>query len=192
MRTGTLSALLLGLAAACAPRPAPTAGIAAGACRPEPPAGAGPLTPERAPWLAGRFRLITVTTSQGRAYRHAAETGLTLRMADSLERAAATARGVGHAPRRALQFVGRWRWAPDSEAQQPDLAEVDAGVLYLGCRDCLDGSPWHLQITAVSPAGFWGTWRDYQTGTVRAVDGRGRELPDPAGFFCAVREAGSG
>jgi len=40
---------------------------------------------------------------------------------------------------------------------------VDDAVLYLGCRDCTDASPNVLEITRVSGAGSWGSWRNFQT-----------------------------
>jgi hypothetical protein len=68
-------------------------------------------------------------------------------------------------------------------------AEVDDGVLYLGCRDCADASPDVLQVRRVSAAGFWGPWRNFQSGIGIAVDASGARLPDPVGLFCAIRRA---
>jgi hypothetical protein len=55
----------------------------------------------------------------------------------------------------------------------------------------LDGYTEHLTITAVSPEGFWGWWRAVP-GLEVAMDSTGRRaLPDPAGYFCALRVAAS-
>ena len=57
----------------------------------------------------------------------------------------------------------------------------------VGCVDCLDGSPTHYAVDAVTAAGFAGRWANYQTSIAVAVDRRGRELPGPSGYFCARR-----
>jgi hypothetical protein len=67
-------------------------------------------------------------------------------------------------------------------------AQIDGSLLYLGCRDCMDASPMVLRIIEVDERGFFGSWRDYQTGIGRLFDERtGEPLPDPAGYFCAWR-----
>jgi hypothetical protein len=51
----------------------------------------------------------------------------------------------------------------------------------------LDGYSEHLTITAVSPDGFWGWWRA-EPGMEVTMDAEvQRALPDPAGYFCALR-----
>lgn len=68
-------------------------------------------------------------------------------------------------------------------------AEVDDGVLYLGCRDCFDGSPTRIHVTGMSHDRVWGTWRDGQTGFVQIVDPITEQpLTELAGPFCAVRQ----
>lgn len=137
--------------------------------------------------MPGEYRLVQVTTSYDtRAYPRN-ESRLTLRLPDSTERRDAAVRKLGHSPRFNLQLLGTWR--PRGDSGRAYAAEVDGGVLFLGCRDCLDASPDVLVIRELSGVGFRGSWRDYQTGMARVVDQRGRLLPDPAGYFCAYRIA---
>jgi hypothetical protein len=50
-----------------------------------------------------------------------------------------------------------------------------------------DGYSEHLTITAVAPDGFWGWWKA-EPGFVVTMDAETqRVLPDPAGYFCALR-----
>lgn len=44
-----------------------------------------------------------------------------------------------------------------------------------------------LTITAVAPEGFWGWWRADPGMAVHTEPGTDRVLPDPAGYFCALR-----
>jgi hypothetical protein len=92
-----------------------------------------------------------------------------------------------HQPRRDLRMLGEWHWSAQYPAER---AEWDAGTLYLGCRDCLDASPDHLRIESIVSTGFVGTWVNNQTGIARVVDDKGKTLPNPAGYLCAVRVAG--
>jgi hypothetical protein len=153
-------------------------------CSVEPPASAlAPTTTSRIDSLAGRFDLVMVTTSfPSTEGRPVWRTQLDLRRPDSGAVAAAVRRGLDRP--RDLRLVGVQRW---STRYRPNDAEVDGTTLYLGCRGCLDASPDVLRITASSTHGFWGTWRDYQTGIGRVVGKNGASLPDPAGYFCALR-----
>jgi hypothetical protein len=54
-------------------------------------------------------------------------------------------------------------------------------------RASLDTYTEHLTITAVSPDGFWGWWRGVPGFNVAMDTAAGRVLPDPAGYFCALR-----
>jgi hypothetical protein len=51
----------------------------------------------------------------------------------------------------------------------------------------LHGYSEHLTITAVSPDGFWGWWRAEPGFEVTTDAETQRVLPDPAGYFCALR-----
>jgi hypothetical protein len=83
-----------------------------------------------------------------------------------------------------LRLIGIHEWGAN---KSHEAAEWDDGTLYLGCRDCNDGSPDRLRIEAVSASGFWGTWVNDQSGIVRLMDDDGRPAPNPAGYFCAIR-----
>ena len=54
----------------------------------------------------------------------------------------------------------------------------------------VDGEWTTLHIESVAATGFWGTWRTSFDRTVPR-DAKGRRLPNPYGFFCAMREAGN-
>jgi hypothetical protein len=44
-----------------------------------------------------------------------------------------------------------------------------------------------LTITAVASDGFWGWWKAERGMAVQMEPGTGRVVPDPAGYFCALR-----
>lgn len=147
----------------------------------EPPASAEAFSVDKLPWMVGRFRVTFVTTSFERSTSH---NELELFAADSATRMQARERRIGHRPRRDLRLVGRDYWDPHRPAES---AEWDDGILYLGCRDCIDGSPDKLTISAISENGFWGRWRNDQSGFAHVLDSHGQLAPDPAGHFCARR-----
>ena len=141
--------------------------------------------------MVGSFELSLVVTSFSPEEGGVDDDGvhvsrLDLRLPSEAEVDASTINEIGHGARRSLRLVGSWDW---SNGRFPsETAELDADTLYLGCRDCLDGSPLHLAIADVSTAGFRGSWRDYQTGIGHVVGAQSGEfLPDPAGHYCAVR-----
>ena len=154
-------------------------------CSENPPSDATPLTSEQVSSLAGKFRVTQITTSFA---SEPAVSELELLVADSVTRARASERRLGHSPRRDLRLTGTWRWNRDQRAEP---AEWDGDTLFLGCRDCLDGSPERLRVRAIAPAQLWGSWVDYQIGIVRVFDRNGKELPNPAGYFCATRISGN-
>ena len=138
--------------------------------------------------LVGEFMFTMVDTSwrpPGGEYA-SSQAQLTLAIADSLQRARSRERRIGHAPRANLQLVGTLRSTSGRAWVEP--VEVDNNVLISGCRDCTDASPTFFRVTHVSSAGFAGTWRDFQTGIGIRVGPAGT-LPDPAGIFCARRDA---
>jgi len=140
------------------------------------------------PALVGRFRLVMVMTSHpGKSKKWwITRSELTLALADSTRKAESRTRRLGYMRRADLQLVGQWDWSKGKHP--PELAELDGRILFLGCRDCNDASPDVLRITSVSRRGFSGSWRNYQTGIGVAVDAKTkRTVPDPAGFFCAIR-----
>ena len=44
-----------------------------------------------------------------------------------------------------------------------------------------------LTITAVAPEGFWGWWKAEPGRAVQMEPGTRRVVPDPGGYFCALR-----
>jgi len=149
----------------------------------EPPASAAPPTEQQIASLVGRFSLTQVITSFPASEQPSPErTTVELHRPDSVTRAATARRLIGR-PKN-LQLVGT---LGDKGHSLAGAVKVDAGTLFIGCRDCNDASPDHLKISAISDRGFWGTWVDYQTGIGRVFGKDGKPLPDPAGYFCALR-----
>jgi len=85
------------------------------------------------------------------------------------------------------RVAGLWRQKGADSSSWLEEVSLDAGVLYVGCRSCLDASPDQFQIEHVAPIGFWGRWENPLTGLWVIVDSAGRELPKPSGFYCAIR-----
>jgi len=168
--------LLIGCATSAGPNRAVTLAPSP-ACAPVAPTAPVPYTAARASMLVGRFSVSLIDTSGTYAVKMSAWPSVTLRLADAAERAAAAAGGSGHVARTDLQLVSA-RPVPRDGA-----IEVDAGVLWFGCRDCAVAERERLVIGAVSPEAFWGTW------TSDVSDGPpGSRTRQPAGSFCAVRE----
>jgi hypothetical protein len=84
------------------------------------------------------------------------------------------------------QVAGVWMQDYDSTTYQAQVS-IEGHNLYVGCRVCLDASPLRFGIERIASGGFWGHWEDPQTGLYRMYDTAGRELPKPAGIYCAVR-----
>jgi hypothetical protein len=126
--------------------------------------------------LAGEYELIQVQTQP----RSGTITSGRLHLAplDSAAKAAA----VGGPVR---DLVGRLESASGT---RKDVEAVLAGQrLRLGPPRPADGAVEHLTITAVAPEGFWGWWKSEQGVAVVTEPGTGRVVPDPAGYFCALR-----
>jgi hypothetical protein len=154
------------------------------ACAARPPASSRSFQASMATELFGTYELNTVHTSQGGAsYTIAGR--LVLMPPDTLRRY--------YRPR--LQSWVRTGdrpvagvYIPADSGYPDDIVEVEGEVLYVGCRMCMDASPNHYQITWVLDSAFGGTWENFQTGIWRVYDSAsGRELPNPAGYFCARR-----
>jgi hypothetical protein len=145
-----------------------------------------PIT-ARANGLAGDYELILVQsqprpgeTSVGRLH---------LAPLDSVARAHA----VGGAVR---DLVGWLETTSGDTSSRPNAASRDpvhpgavlAGDhLRLGEFGAIDSHSEHLMITAVAPEGFWGWWKGEPGWDVGLDPGSARILPDPAGYFCALR-----
>jgi hypothetical protein len=59
--------------------------------------------------------------------------------------------------------------------------------LRLGEWGAVDSHAEHLMITAVGPEGFWGWWKAEPGWEINQEKESQRVLPDPAGYFCALR-----
>jgi hypothetical protein len=89
-----------------------------------------------------------------------------------------------------------WLESTDSRMSRTNAASRDparpgavlAGEhLMVGDVGYFDGHADQLTITAVAPEGFWGWWRASEGWEVAMDTKTGRVLPDPAGYFCALR-----
>ena len=135
--------------------------------------------------MAGQYELILVQT-QPTADTLAGR--LHLAPLDSSARAGA----AGGAVRDLVGWLevadGDPAWASAVSSRDPARPGVVlAGQhLRLGPPGYGPGRARNLEITAVSPEGFWGWWRA-DRGLVPAESRDKRVLPDTAGYFCALR-----
>ncbi|HET6779248.1 MAG TPA: hypothetical protein VFH26_10200 [Gemmatimonadales bacterium] len=129
--------------------------------------------------LAGDYELIQVQTqpSGGRVIRGR----LHLAPLDSAARA-----GASGGPVRDL--VG-WLEAGDEDS----LSRSDRRRVVLAGQHLIveqgayaEGGAHNLEITAVAPEGVWGWWKADRGLALTETQSR-RVLPDPAGYFCALR-----
>lgn len=158
------------------------------------PAQCGPSVPEtaehpiamKASALAGDYDLIQVqsqpnsgTTTSGRLH---------LTPLDSVAKAGS----AGGAVRDLIGWLelssgdSSWRAAVASRDPRSPGAVLAGQHLRLGPAGSLEGGAQNLQITAVAPEGFWGWWRADRGFAITESPGR-RTVPDPAGYFCALR-----
>jgi hypothetical protein len=151
-------------------------------CPPAAPAGSGPVESEKVESLAGRYRVTFVSLSYGPSYWRG---HLDLEPTDTLRRYyVQTIRG--YIKRGMRPLAGHFRSDGDS-VRAPEDAEVEDGVLFLGCRYCMDGSPDRLRLVAQTPEKVWGIWENPETGFVQLTDSTGHAIPNPAGYFCLRR-----
>jgi hypothetical protein len=156
-------------------------------CRPAVPASAQHPISARAGTLAGDYQLIQVQT-QPKAGK---TSGGRLHLAplDSVSRAHA----VGGAVRDLVGWLetiqGDTTWRPNAGSRDPNRpgAVLAGDHLRLGEWGAAEAHAEHLMITAVSPDGFWGWWKAEPGWDVNLDQGSQRILPDPAGYFCALR-----
>jgi hypothetical protein len=92
----------------------------------------------------------------------------------------------GYVKRGERPLAGQYSNA-DDPMRRVEEAELEDGVLFLGCRRCMDGSPYQLRLLAQTPTIVWGLWENPQSGFERLADSAGNELPNPAGYFCLRR-----
>jgi hypothetical protein len=148
--------------------------------------------------LEGAFRIIEVDTVNGRVTEVDL---LRLEIPDSATRAAfikprAQLRQgrveLDSTPRPIPKLVGAARVTPNGPLE-PNWQAFATGYFGVGCLPsmiCLDYSPTVYKATYQSAAGVFGEWSNAMIGIVRLYDPQAkRELPAPAGFFCAIRRA---
>jgi hypothetical protein len=171
------AALGMLLAAACAPQsselPAPSR--------------CGPNVPETAQHplsvaplaLAGDYELIQVQTQPGGG--RTTTTRLHLEPLDS----AARARASGGPVRDLVGWLEPGKRDSLTCSQKPRV--VLAGHhLVVAHAEYAEGGAHNLEITAVAPEGLWGWWKADRRLALTETQS-GRVLPDPAGYFCALR-----
>jgi hypothetical protein len=158
------------------------------------PARCGPMVPRSAlhplatppAALAGDYDLIQVRTQP-----NAGETvsgRLHLLPLDSASRAGAMGGSVRNLSGWLEVATGDTAWRSDVGSRDPN----HPGVLLAGDhlrlgQPGLDRYRERLMITAVSPEGFWGWWKaEPGLEVVRDAETQ-RALPDPAGYFCALK-----
>ena len=137
--------------------------------------------------LAGDYELIQV---QSQPASGAVTSGrLHLAPMDSASKAGA----VGGAVRDLVGWLDldsgdpEWRAAVASHDPARPGAVLTGQHLRLGQPGNPEGLIHILTITAVAPEGFWGWWRADPGVGVITEPGTDRVLPDPAGYFCALR-----
>jgi hypothetical protein len=137
--------------------------------------------------MAGDYQLIQVRTQPDAG---AVATGrLHLAPPDSLARQ----RAVGGAARDLVGWLdateGDSTWRPGASSRDPEHpgAVMTGDHLRLGQNQTLHSPVEHLEITAVSRDGFWGWWKAEPGWGASVEDEKNRVVPDPAGYFCALR-----
>jgi hypothetical protein len=156
-------------------------------CEPSVPASAQHPMTVHAAGLAGDYQLVQVQTQPVAGRTSIGR--LHLAPLDS----AARAHAVGGAVRDLVGWVetlqGDTTWRPNAQSRDPTHpgAVLAGDHLRLGEWGAVDSHAEHLMITAVGPEGFWGWWRAEPGWEVRREEGTERVLPDPAGYFCALR-----
>jgi hypothetical protein len=140
--------------------------------------------------LAGDYDLIQV---QSQPTGGKTTTGrLHLVQLDSAARARATGGPVRDLTGSLETTAGDSAWRANVGSRDPRYPGVVlAGDHMIVGRVGLDAYTEHLTITAVSPEGFWGWWRGVPGFDVVMDTDAARVLPDPAGFFCALRASRS-
>lgn len=178
---GSVSVALL---AACQPQastPSPAR------CAPAVPASAQHPITAHAGALAGDYELIQVQT-QPRAGTMSIGR-LHLAPLDSTARAHAVGGAVRDLVGWLNTVVGDSSGRPNAGSRDPAHpgAVLAGDHLRLGESGTVDARAEHLMITAVAPAGFWGWWKAEPGWDVKMEEMSQRILPDPAGYFCALR-----
>ena len=139
--------------------------------------------------LAGNYELIQVQTQP--ASGKVTSGRLHLTPLDSATRMGA----AGGAVRDLIGWLelptgdGSWRATVASRDPVHPGAVLAGQHLRLGRATYPDGVTENLTITAVAPDGLWGWWMAGRGISVTTEPGTRRVVPDPAGYFCALRLA---
>jgi hypothetical protein len=156
-------------------------------CGPAVPASAQHPITARAIRLAGDYELIQVQTQPSPGKTSVGR--LHLAPLDSTARA----RAVGGAVRDLVGWLetveGDSTWRPNAGSRDPARpgAVLAGDHLRLGESGAVGSHAEHLMITAVAPDGFWGWWKAESGWDVSLEQRTQRVVPDPAGYFCALR-----
>jgi hypothetical protein len=156
-------------------------------CGPAVPRSAQNPISSRVGTLAGDYQLIQVETQPDPGKTSTGR--LHLAPLDSVSREHA----VGGAVRDLVGWLdpvqGDTTWRPNAGSRDPGRpgAVLAGDHLRLGEWGAADAHAEHLTITAVGADGFWGWWRAEPGWDVNLEPGTRRVLPDPAGYFCALR-----
>jgi hypothetical protein len=136
--------------------------------------------------LAGDYELIQVQTQP------AGGTVLRGRLHLSPLDSSAKAGSAGGAVRDLVGWLNseggdaEWREAVASRDPSRPGAVLAGQRLRLGAPGSAEQLVHSLEITAVAPEGFWGWWKA-DRGLALTETGNQRVVPDPAGYFCALR-----
>jgi hypothetical protein len=176
---GALALAACGPAAVSAPEPLP--------CEPKvPPTAQHPIA-IRPVLLAGEYQLIQVPTQPASSKVKSGR--LHLAPLDSAARTSAIGRPVadlvGWLEPSGTDTTGRSA-AASRDLEHPGVL-LSGEHLRLGDVGAVDGYIEDLTITAVAPDGFWGWWRAHSGWEITIDSSTGRVLPDPTGYFCALR-----
>lgn len=136
--------------------------------------------------LAGDYELIQVRTQPRAGVRSG---NLHLAPPDAAARAGATGAAVRDLIGWLDPISGDNTWHPDAASRDADHpgAVLTGSHLLLGHTGAMDGHLEQLTITAVAPEGFWGWWKAEPGWEITIDSQTHRALPDPAGYFCALR-----
>jgi hypothetical protein len=137
--------------------------------------------------LAGDYELIEVETQPSAGSTSSGR--LHLAPLDSTTRAGAVGGAVRNLigwlePTTGIRMSRTNAAARDSARPQVVLAGEH---LTIGDVGSVNGNVDHLTITAVATDGFWGWWRATRGWEVTVEPKTRRVMPDPAGYFCALR-----
>ena len=140
--------------------------------------------------LPGNYSFVTVGTSPG-LDQWIVRGDLTLKVADTLERYyERRLSGFVRAGNKPLVGQLAWHHSDGNVRTEPVVVQQNPGDTQLisgFCMSCADAMFVYHRIVEIRPNGFSGRWHDPQTGIGRLIDKNGRELPDPEGYFCAIR-----